>query len=64
MALYYISWICIFLILNIIILSIIVIQAGSTALLYACRYGYHTVVEYLLQQGADIDIQDNVRNHN
>ena len=26
-------------------------------------YGYHTVVEYLVQQGAAIDMHNKVRNH-
>ena len=40
------------------------IQDGYTALLYACRYGYHTIVEYLVQQGAQVNMQDKVRNKN
>ena len=32
--------------------------------MYASRYGYLSVVEYLVQQGADIDMQDKVRNSN
>ena len=51
-----------FLILDIIILSIIVIQDGRTALMYASHYGYLPVVEYLLQQGAAVDVQNKVRN--
>ena len=53
-----------FLILNIIILSIIVIQAGTTALMEASGFGRLSVVQYLVQQGAAIEIQNNVRNHN
>ena len=51
-----------FLILDIIILSIIVIQDGRTALMYASHYGHLPVVEYLLQQGAAVDVQNKVRN--
>ena len=51
-----------FLILNIRILSIIVIQDGRTALMFASDNGHLPVVEYLVQQGADINVQDKVRN--
>ena len=40
------------------------IQDGKTALMLASTTGYHTVVEYLVQQGADIDTHDEVRNNN
>ena len=49
---------------NIIYLYIIVIQAGRNALMHASNAGYLPVVQYLIQQGADIHMQDKVRNHN
>ena len=60
---YYYTIYALFLILNIIILSIIVIQDGDTALIYASMYDHLPVVQYLVQQGADIHMQDKVRNH-
>ena len=53
-----------FLVLIIRILSIIVIQEGRTALMQASKYGHLPVVQYLVQQGADINTQENVMNHN
>ena len=53
-----------FLVLNIRILSIIVIQDLWTALIVASMYGHLPVVEYLVQQGAAINIQSKVRNNN
>ena len=49
-------------IVNISILSIIIIQRGRTALLYASISGQLPVVQYLVQQGAAIDTQNRVRN--
>ena len=40
------------------------IQGGNTALLEASDRGYLPVVQYLVQQGADINTQNKVRNHN
>ena len=40
------------------------IQAGRTALILASMYGRLSEVQYLVQQGAVIDTQDKVRNHN
>ena len=40
------------------------IQFGFTAVMRASMYGHLPVVEYLVQQGAAIDMQNNVRNHN
>ena len=37
---------------------------GWTALMQASRYGHLPVVEYLVQQGADLHMQDKVRNNN
>ena len=48
---------------NIIYLYIIVIQDGDTALIRASYNGRLPVVEYLVQQGADINTQDKVRNN-
>ena len=53
-----------FLVLIIRILSIIMIQWGSTAFIHASDYGHLPVVEYLVQQGADINTQSEVRNPN
>ena len=39
------------------------IQDGDTALIYASMYDHLPVVQYLVQQGADIHMQDKVRNH-
>ena len=44
-------------------LSIIVVQYGYTAVMYASSNGHLPVVQYLVQQGADIHMQDKVRNH-
>lgn len=43
---------------------IIVIQNKSkrTALMQACKNGHLAVVEYLVEKGAAIDMQDKVRN--
>ena len=64
--LYIILWIYsiygLFLILNSIILYIIVIQDGWTALMWASASGYLPVVECLVQQGAKINMQNEVRN--
>ena len=49
---------------NVIYLYIIVIQDGRTALMLASMYDHLRVVQYLIQQGADIHMQDKVRNHN
>ena len=38
------------------------IQIGWTALMHASQYGHLPVVEYLVQKGADINIQNKVRN--
>ena len=38
------------------------IQDGRTGLMLASIYGRLSVVEYLVQQGAAIDIQNKVRN--
>ena len=40
------------------------IQAGRTGLMLASIGGHLPVVQYLVQQGADIDAQDKVRNNN
>ena len=40
------------------------IQWGSTAFIHASDYGHLPVVEYLVQQGADINTQSEVRNPN
>ena len=40
------------------------IQDGSTALMQASRHGKRYVVEYLVQQGAATNVQDNVRHAN
>ena len=40
------------------------IQNGTTAFMYASQYGHLPVVQYLVQQGADINTQENVMNHN
>ena len=40
------------------------IQEGQTALMYASQNGHLPVVQYLVQQGAVIDMKDKVRNHN
>ena len=40
------------------------IQDGWTALMFASHNGRLPVVEYLIQQGADIQMQDEVRDHN
>ena len=40
------------------------IQNLWTALMYASDRGHLPVVEYLVQQGADIHMQNKVRNHN
>ena len=37
------------------------IQHGATALMKACVQGHATVVESLLQQGADVHAQNRVR---
>ena len=38
------------------------IQGGRTALMFASMYGRLPVVEYLVEQGAVIDAQNEVRN--
>ena len=38
------------------------IQNGWTALMWASMYGHLSVVQYLVEQGADINTQDKVRN--
>ena len=38
------------------------VQNGTTALMQASDYGRLPVVEYLVQQGADIHMQSTVRN--
>ena len=38
------------------------IQDGYTALMHASKEGHLPVVEYLVQQGAAIDIQNKVKN--
>ena len=38
------------------------IQDGTTALMWASMKGHHPVVKYLVQQGANINTQDEVRN--
>ena len=40
------------------------IQYEQTALMYASINGHLPVLEYLVQQGADIHIHDKVRKHN
>ena len=40
------------------------IQDGNTALMLASMNGRLPVVEYLVQQGAAINTQNKVRNHN
>ena len=40
------------------------IQNSWTALMLASNNGYLPVVQYLVQQGAQINTQNNVRNHN
>ena len=42
-------------------LSIIVVQYGYTAVMYASSNGHLPVVQYLVQQGADIHMQDKVK---
>ena len=39
------------------------IQWGSTALMWASDNGHLPVVEYLVQQGADINLRRKVRKH-
>lgn len=41
----------------------IYIQNKTTALIYASEYGHLPVVKYLVNKGAAINAQDNVRNH-
>ena len=43
---------------------IVLTQDGDTALLLACREGKVDVVKVLLQAGADMNIQNKVRNNN
>ena len=38
------------------------IQDGYTAVMYASDYGRLPVVQYLVEQGADINTQNEVRN--
>ena len=38
------------------------IQDGTTAVMWASISGHFTIVEYLVQQGADINTQNEVRN--
>ena len=39
-------------------------QGGNAAIIFAAREGYKDIVEYLVGQGADKDIKNNVRtNH-
>ena len=40
------------------------IQEGKTALIIASEYSHLPVVQYLAQQSADINAQDEVSNHN
>ena len=49
---------------NVIYLYIVVIQNRRTALVKASSNGHLPVVEYLVNEGADINIQDYVRNNN
>ena len=44
-------------------MNIIVIQEGDTALIKASKYGKLLIVKFLLEQGAAINVQDEVRNH-
>ena len=37
------------------------IQDGCTALMLACEEGHVAVAEYLIAQGADVNIKNNVR---
>ncbi len=46
------------------VLNIIVIQDGWTALINASFKGHLPIVQYLIQQGAAINTQNEVRNHN
>ena len=43
-------------------MHIVVLQSGGTALMEASKKGHTAVVELLLQHGADVHIQHNVRN--
>ena len=43
-------------------MHIVVIQDGSTALYMAAQNGHREVVELLLQHGADVNAEDEVRN--
>lgn len=40
----------------------VVIQDGDTTLIKASKYGHLSIVEYLVQQGADIHVFNQVRN--
>ena len=55
-------YICIVLNTKYYILFIIVIQYQYTAVMYASEYGHFHVIQYLVQQGADINKQNEVRN--
>ena len=43
-------------------MHIVVIQYGSTVLMFAAQNGHREVVELLVQHNADINAKDEVRN--
>ena len=43
-------------------MHIVVLQDGRTALMVAAQDGHREVVELLLQHGADVNAEDEVRN--
>ena len=58
--LFYAGILCEYIYIYILLMCIIVIQDGYTALMHACRKGYAAVVEVLLQHGASSDAHTNV----
>ena len=43
-------------------MHIVMLQDGYSTLMRVCRKGYAEIVQMLIQHGADVNIQDKVRN--